>query len=691
LFPSFLGGFAGQATQATKKIITNTDIKASLVSKEIVGENQTVAKEAATTKPVMWKRALDTASLRYGSNIGGTLPKPDSVVNTKNHIIIDENEHILPAPPSLAALGTGGRAEVRSAPTGPSTPQYRRSDGGDGASAEVRKEFGENEIIQKQARLATPEDFAAQTKPHVLLSLHDLQKLTRKWTSPVPEAEVKVEVVENQPAHSLMLVSLVSEAHSVPLMMIEFFVEEGRPGRIRVGRDIRRQEIVIDRINGKLGPPESEALNPFIGEIMDFKDAWFSVAEAWAGDRGFTSIGVTPIKGVADATVSYFSDRSYTFNRAENLFEKELTPARAELREETRGRKPKYPSKVSVPEELKSRRAKGWTNNAEALQQGKYPDDALYRDARSLGVKLPSARSEMRESAERIVPAVAEGRVPARAEVKKFYQGLTAGDVTANVRLVERVFRAFSRRLAAQPEDLLGKTVYADIAPPLPEPALQLVREPLRIFEALHRMHGKNENAAQIDPSLSFALQAPLIPEDESQLQGVVAQTLQNGYLVVPFRREFNGSVTTEKVRKDRLAQTVSSLNPVQESRFRPFEYQGDSMVYADLVHKLGPGADRDRFVVLLADGNLVISDPKKREEALAFVIEPEVLAVLKLGEVISILQVIGSARAELREFYRRALGLIQDRETGVATIGESFLENLAEIAEAIESFESAA
>ena len=116
-----------------------------------------------------------------------------------------------------------------------------------------------------------------------------------------------------------------------------------------------------------------------------------------------------------------------------------------------------------------------------------------------------------------------------------------------------------------------------------------------------------------------------------------------------------------------------------------------ETLSYDDAIQGLGPELRRDGMLLLMADGSLVIRDPEARKTALAFVIQPEVLGTFKLGQILSLLQVIAAAPAELREFYRHELGLAANPETGLATVGQNFLDSLARLAETSELITTAA
>ena len=97
---------------------------------------------------------------------------------------------------------------------------------------------------------------------------------------------------------------------------------------------------------------------------------------------------------------------------------------------------------------------------------------------------------------------------------------------------------------------------------------------------------------------------------------------------------------------------------------------------YEELQAKLGRDAGRDRMITLWADGNLRMPEEGKGR-ALAFVIDPEALAALKLGEIISILQVIAGAPPELKKFYPNSLNLTP-KSDGLSYLNTDFVSALA-------------
>ena len=100
---SSLGGFEGQITQATEKIIPNASPPTSLNSQGTSRGRRTVRYKTPDRMPPQENNALEIESLRYGSNMGGSLQQQIDPVNINNEIKFDEK---------LINV----RAEVRDAP-----------------------------------------------------------------------------------------------------------------------------------------------------------------------------------------------------------------------------------------------------------------------------------------------------------------------------------------------------------------------------------------------------------------------------------------------------------------------------------------------------------------------------------------------------------------------------------------------
>ncbi len=213
---------------------------------------------------------------------------------------------------------------------------------------------------------------------------------------------------------------------------------------------------------------------------------------------------------------------------------------------------------------------------------------------------------------------------------------------------------------------------------------LSLIRnDPALFFQQLHQIRGRLEKVPQIEKSLSFAIHAPLIPDEKKERQQMTDQILgQAGYLLLPFE---NISASRQKAKKDRFSLEIyASRQPDLLARFRPVAFVG-SLNYSALERKIRGADEQKNLVTLMADGNIRIPTEKKGK-TLVYLVEPEVLAILKLSELISILQIIGSAPDNLRQFYFEVLGLNPNVKTGVSTFGKGFINELSSIASEVQS-----
>ncbi len=213
---------------------------------------------------------------------------------------------------------------------------------------------------------------------------------------------------------------------------------------------------------------------------------------------------------------------------------------------------------------------------------------------------------------------------------------------------------------------------------------LSLVRKnPVLFFQHLHRIRGRRERVPQIEKSLSFAIHAPLIPDEKKERQQMINKILgREGYLLLPFE---NISASRQKSKKDRFSSEIyASRQPELLARFRPVAFVG-SLNYSALKRKIRRTVGQKDLVTLMADGSLRIPTEMKGK-ILVFLVEPEILAILRLSELISIIQVIGNASDNLRQFYLEVLGLNLNGKTGVSTFGKAFINELSSIAAEVQS-----
>lgn len=280
-------------------------------------------------------------------------------------------------------------------------------------------------------------------------------------------------------------------------------------------------------------------------------------------------------------------------------------------------------------------------------------------------------RKEMslRQVVERMVPAVIRGEVPPRSEVRGFHKILQE----ENWNVVEGAFRKITERLISSPEI---PEAYAEVIPRVPPATLSMIQHhPVQFFEELHRSYERKEKVPQVHPSLSFGLDVRLMPEGEKDQERIVRDILQEGYLVLGYRR-----IEREIEKKNQVAKMAHRLGPVGENHFRPYGYFKESAAYGELEGRVRKRQGQGLGLVLWGDENLVLT-PREKGKALAFVIEPQVLSVLKLGEIIPLLQIIASAPPELRQFYLNVFHLIP-RESGLVYLGNDFLNALVNLRE---------
>lgn len=273
-----------------------------------------------------------------------------------------------------------------------------------------------------------------------------------------------------------------------------------------------------------------------------------------------------------------------------------------------------------------------------------------------------------------VVQAVVQGEVPGRVEIGRFGE------------MIQRVqnWEAIEKGVRHTVDELLSNA-----APKLSNQIVSLIRKnPMEFFERLHQARGRFENVPQIDRGLSFAIHAPLISDSPGERRRVIEKTLgKEGYLVLPFETI---PASRQKKQKDSIASDIYALGQSAVlTRFRPIGFV-EKLDHEALERKINDGLAQKALVTLMADGSLRLPQAKKGK-TLAFVIEPQVLAVLKISDLISLLEVIGSAPAELRRFYLEEFGFHPDSRTGVATIGNSVITRLNEMAKMLESVTASA
>jgi|GEM_PF-6695714 len=97
---------------------------------------------------------------------------------------------------------------------------------------------------------------------------------------------------------------------------------------------------------------------------------------------------------------------------------------------------------------------------------------------------------------------------------------------------------------------------------------------------------------------------------------------------------------------------------------------------------RLGKEGDVNRFVVFVerGDSEVVPETEDQKKRGLVFVIDPEVVSLLSVSDVMRILKNLALVPERLREFYRDELGLRPDPQSGLTMIGRDFLNRISDL-----------
>ncbi len=227
-------------------------------------------------------------------------------------------------------------------------------------------------------------------------------------------------------------------------------------------------------------------------------------------------------------------------------------------------------------------------------------------------------------------------------------------------------------------------------------------REALRAFAGSSRLTAVlNRLAAQKTRDLSvladlpeqpvaFAVGEKLIyqaslgggPASSGDVKNVVRTSLENDGRLILASQASSTSAPAASQALDRALQELGG--EVRTDRIQRLQ-TGAKASLSQFEDKLGKDFDVNHFVVFVerGDSEIEMAGAEEKKRGLVFVIDPEVLSLLSVSQVMRILKNLALVPERLREFYRDELGLRPDPQTGLTFIGKDFLTRLAHLADA--------
>ncbi len=229
-------------------------------------------------------------------------------------------------------------------------------------------------------------------------------------------------------------------------------------------------------------------------------------------------------------------------------------------------------------------------------------------------------------------------------------------------------------------------------APAAPDPRLKQFISSGRLFTVLNQKY-QSQTGAQADlaeePDLpvAFAIGEKLIYQAGLEATGdsaegvkaVLRTSLEDDGRLIFATQSGSSSAEVSKRMLDKALRELGGevrsdrINRLQTGAVTPLE---------QFESRLGKEGDVNRFVVFVERGDSEVvpetADQKKR--GLVFVIDPEVVGLLSVSDVMRILKNLALVPERLREFYRDELGLRPDPQSGLTMIGRDFLNRISDL-----------